>query len=72
MRCKRRHIYICSKDGKRVYGYAIAADAGDLTEVVADVFMGVTSEHYKDACQWGAQFCDVYVITKGDNSVSWM
>ena len=65
-------LYICSKDGKRVYGYAIAADTGDLTEVVADVFMGVTSEHYGDACRWGAQFCDVYVLTVGDNSVSWM
>lgn len=65
-------LYICSKDGKRVYGYAIAADTGDLTEVVADVFMGLTSEHYGDACDWGAQFCDVYVLSIGDNSVSWM
>ena len=65
-------LYICSKDGSHVYGYAIAADTGDLTEVVADVFMGVTSEHYGDACRWGAQFCDVYVLTVGDNSVSWM
>lgn len=65
-------VYIASLDGKRVYGYAIASDTGDLTEVVADVFMGVTSEHYKDACQWGAQFCNVYVLTVGDNSVSWM
>ena len=65
-------LYICSKDGTHVYGYAIAADTGDLTEVVADVFMGVTSEHYGDACRWGAQFCDVYVLSVGDNSVSWM
>ncbi|MBQ8613464.1 MAG: G5 domain-containing protein [Ruminiclostridium sp.] len=65
-------LYICSKDGKHVYGYAVAADTGDLTEVVADVFMGLTSEHYGDACQWGAKFCDVYVLTVGDNSVSWM
>ena len=43
-------LYICSKDGKRVYGYAIAADTGDLTEFVAYVFMGLTSEHYGDAC----------------------
>ena len=64
-------LYICSKDGKRVDGYAIAADTGDLTEVLADVFMGLTSEHYGDACDWGAQFCDVYVLTVGDNSVSW-
>ena len=65
-------LYICSKDGKHVYGYAIAADTGELTEVVADVFMGVTSEYYGEACRWGAQFCDVYVLTVGDNSVSWM
>ncbi len=65
-------LYICSKDGKRVYGYAIAADTGDLTEVVADVFMGLTSEHYSDACSWGAQDSYVYVLTVGDNSVSWM
>lgn len=65
-------LYICSKDGKRVYGYAIAADTGDLTEVVADVFMGLTSEHYSDACAWGAQDSYVYVLTVGDNSVSWM
>ncbi len=65
-------LYICSKDGKRVYGYAIAADTGDLTEVVADVFMGLTSENYAKACDWGAQFCNVYVLTVGDNSVSWM
>ena len=64
-------LYICSKDGTHVYGYAIAADTGDLTEVVADVFMGVTSEHYGDACRWGAQYCDVYVLKVGDNSVSW-
>lgn len=64
-------LYICSKDGKRVYGYAIAADTGDLTEVVADVFMGLTSEHYADACAWGAQDSYVYVLSVGDNSVSW-
>lgn len=64
-------LYICSKDGKRVYGYAVAADTGDLTEVVADVFMGLTSEHYADACAWGAQDSYVYVLTVGDNSVSW-
>lgn len=64
-------VYICSKDGSVVYGYAIAADTGDLTDVVADVFMGTTSEHYADACRWGAQDANVYVLTVGDNSVSW-
>lgn len=64
-------VYICSKDGSTVYGYAIAADTGDLTDVVADVFMGTTAEHYSDACRWGAQDANVYVLTVGDNSISW-
>lgn len=64
-------VYICSTDGSVVYGYAIAADTGDLTDVIADVFMGTTSEHYSDACRWGAQEANVYVLSVGDNSVSW-
>lgn len=64
-------VYICSKDSSAVYGYAIAADTGDLTDVIADVFMGTTAEHYADACRWGAQEADVYVLTVGDNSVFW-
>ena len=66
-------LYIVSKDGSHVYGYAIASDTGDLTEagVLVDVFMGITENHYGDACRWGAQFCDVYVLSVGDNSVSW-
>lgn len=65
-------LYICSKDGKKVYGYAIAADAGSLTDVVADVFMGTTAEHFDEACDWGAQDAYVYVLTVGDNSISWL
>lgn len=64
-------VYICSTDGATVYGYAIAADTGDLTDVIADVFMGTTSEHYADACRWGAQEANVYVLSVGDNSISW-
>lgn len=64
-------VYICSKDGSAVYGYAIAADTGDLTDVIADVFMGSTYEHYGDACRWGAQDAYVFVLTVGDNSISW-
>lgn len=66
-------LYIVSKDGSHVYGYAIASDTGDLTEagVLVDVFMGNTETNYADACKWGAQFCDVYVLREGDNSVSW-
>lgn len=65
-------VYICSKDGKMVYGYAIAADTGDITEIIADVFMGTTADNYDDACRWGAQDAYVYVLSVGDNSVSWM
>lgn len=65
-------LYICSKDGKKVYGYAIAADTGSLTDVVADVFMGTTAEHFDEACDWGAQDAYVYVLTVGDNSISWL
>ncbi len=66
-------LYIVSKDGKHVYGYAIASDTGDLTQagVLADVYMGTTEENYGAACKWGAQFCYVYVLSVGDNSVSW-
>lgn len=65
-------LYICSKDGEFVYGYAIAADTGHLTDVIADVFMGTTDEHFEEACRWGAQDAYVYVLSVGDNSISWM
>ena len=66
-------LYIVSKDGSHVYGYAVASDTGDLTEagVLVDCFMGITETNYDDACRWGARFCDVYVLSVGDNSVSW-
>ena len=64
-------VYIVTQDGSKVYGYAIASDTGDITDIIADAYMGVTSEHWDDAMAWCAQFCDVYVLTVGDNSVSW-
>lgn len=64
-------LYIVSQDGKTVYGYAIAADTGALTDVVADLYMGTTAEHYSDACKWGAKYVDIYVISTGDNSIYW-
>ncbi|MCM1335845.1 MAG: G5 domain-containing protein [Bacteroides sp.] len=65
-------LYICSKDGRFVYGYAVAADTGHLTDVIADVFMGTTDEHFDEACRWGAQDAYVYVLSVGDNSISWL
>ena len=64
-------VYIVSQDGSKVYGYAIASDTGDITDIIADAYMGTTSEHWDDAMNWCAQYCDVYVLTVGDNSVSW-
>lgn len=66
-------VYIASKDGTHVYGYAVASDTGYIkgTGIIADVYMGSTEEHYDDACWWGAQDAYVYVLTVGDNSVSW-
>lgn len=59
-------LYIVAQNGKRVYGYAIAADTGvGLLDgrVTVDVFMG----SYKDSCKWGAVYVDVYVLKMGDN-----
>lgn len=60
-------LYIVSQDGRRVYGAAVAADTGAFTDdIVADVYMGTTSEHFADACDWGAQYVDIYVISTGN------
>ena len=64
-------LYIVSEDGSHVYGYAIASDTGDITDIIADVYMGTTADNYDEALWWSAQFCNVYVLTVGDNSVSW-
>ncbi len=34
-------VYIVSQDGSKVYGYAIASDTGDITDIIADAYMGV-------------------------------
>ncbi len=61
-------LYIVSQDGKKVYGYAIAADTGialmDGT-VAVDLYFGNKYDHFKDSCRWGAVYCDIYVITEG-------
>lgn len=58
-------LYIVTQDGKTVYGAAVAADTGYLTDVVADLYMGTTAENYSDACEWGAKWVDIYVINTG-------
>ena len=63
-------VYIVSEDGSHVYGYAVASDTGDIkgSGVICDAFMG---NHYEDCLWWHAQYCNIYVLTVGDNSVSW-
>ncbi|MCL2694555.1 MAG: 3D domain-containing protein, partial [Oscillospiraceae bacterium] len=61
-------LYIITQCGNIVYGAAVAADTGEFihtTDVVVDVFMGLTSEHLQDARDWGSRRVDVYVINTG-------
>lgn len=64
-------LYIVSEDGTHVYGYAVASDTGDIkgSGVLCDAYMGTT---YEDCLWWQAQYCNVYVLSVGDNSISWM
>ena len=57
-------LYIVSSDGSYVYGYAVAADTGNLTAhgVLVDLYMGLTSEAYDYSCWYGARQVDVYVL----------
>jgi uncharacterized protein YabE (DUF348 family)/3D (Asp-Asp-Asp) domain-containing protein len=63
-------LYIVSEDGSHVYGYAVASDTGDIkgSGVLCDAYMGTSIE---DCLWWQAQYCSVYVLSVGDNSVSW-
>jgi len=60
-------VYVVTQDGRHVYGAAVAADTGSFitTDVVIDLYMGLTEYHYADACNWGAKYVDVYVINTG-------
>ncbi len=62
-------LYIVSQDGKKVYGYAIAADTGlglmDGT-VAVDLYFGNRYDYYDDSCRWGAVQVDIYVLTEGE------
>ena len=62
-------LYIVGQNDNICYGYAIAADTGDGMmdgSIPVDVYMGSTSEHYADACAWGLQYVDIYVIEVGN------
>ncbi|MBO6231512.1 MAG: DUF348 domain-containing protein [Ruminiclostridium sp.] len=63
-------LYIVSEDGSHVYGYAVASDTGYIkgSGVLCDAYMGT---RYEDCLWWQAQYCNVYVLSVGDNSVSW-
>ena len=62
-------LYIVGQYDNICYGYAIAADTGDGMmdgSIPVDVYMGSTEEHYGDACAWGLQYVDIYVIEVGN------
>jgi uncharacterized protein YabE (DUF348 family) len=54
-------LYICSPDGKYVYGYAVAADTGGAAmsgTIVADLYFNT----YAECCRFGARTMNVYVL----------
>lgn len=61
-------LYIVSTDGSYVYGYAIAADTGDLTAhgVLVDLFMGNSEDYYWTSVQYGAKQVNIYVLSWGN------
>ncbi len=55
-------LYICSPDGKLVYGYAVAADTGTAAmdgRIVADLYYSTL----KECIQFGARTMNVYVLS---------
>lgn len=60
-------LYIVSTDGSYVYGYAIAADTGDLTPngVLVDLYMGNTEDYYPVSVDYGAKQVNIYVLSRG-------
>ena len=61
-------LYIVSSDGSYVYGYAIAADTGDLTSngVLVDLYMGNSEDYFPVSLDYGAKQVDVYVLSWGN------
>jgi uncharacterized protein YabE (DUF348 family) len=54
-------LYICSPNGKIVYGYAVAADTGGAAmsgSIVADLYFNT----YRECCEFGARTMNVYVL----------
>lgn len=60
-------LYIVSTDGSYVYGYAIAADTGNLTPhgVLVDLFMGNSEDYYDVSLDYGAKQVNIYVLSWG-------
>lgn len=60
-------LYIVSTDGSYVYGYAIAADTGNLTPygVLVDLFMGNSEDYYDVSVAYGAKQVNIYVLSWG-------
>jgi uncharacterized protein YabE (DUF348 family)/3D (Asp-Asp-Asp) domain-containing protein len=61
-------LYIVTQCGNYVYGAAVAADTGTFihdTDILVDVFKGLTSENIEKARSWGLRQVDVYVISTG-------
>ena len=61
-------LYIASTDGSYVYGYAIAADTGNLTAhgVLVDLYMGNMEDYYWESVNYGAKQVNVYVLSWGN------
>lgn len=54
-------LYICSPNGRLVYGYAVAADTGGAAmsgRIVADLYFN----SYGECCNFGARTMSVYVL----------
>lgn len=60
-------LYIVSTDGSYVYGYAIAADTGNLTPngVLVDLFMGNSEDYFDVSLAYGAKQVNIYVLSWG-------
>ena len=61
-------LYIVSTDGSYVYGYAIAADTGNLTAhgVLVDLYMGNMEDYYMESVNYGAKQVNIYVLSWGN------